>query len=179
MQKHMKSRFLGGAFFVLACLSIAGQTPQHRATIHSQGSTPAGKKEVFQFVRAKMMLIPRLGESGVSNVEFDPDSCILTAHYRDGFTIENPLGSLDANAVRWNVGEENAGKFLTLDILNKPDGAQIAITDGDGKRQTRPFSRFTFSLQGAAETPNFQVDFEKAITRLIGLCGGTPLAANR
>lgn len=108
----------------------------------------------------------------------------MTVLYETKETCKMFFANLDANTIAWDIydpnknGENKFAKLLRITIAGKQgvaarktfnaEGQEVEYTNGNNK------TFLSFSLTKAADIPNIQNQLEKALKRLITLCGGEP-----
>ena len=142
------------------------------------------KQQAFNFLRGKLIsLSTQDGHNGVSEITLNESNCTSTVFWEDKTYNSIFWANLDANTISWDIYNPNKNETNTFDkliritVASKPDYPARQLFEANGQiDNSKPTNRLRllFSLPRAADVPDFQNKIEKAVKRLITLCGGEP-----
>lgn len=143
------------------------------------------KQQTFDYLRGKLLsLSTQDGSNGITETSFNDNNCTSTIFYEDKTYSIIFWGNLDANAIGWDIFDPNKGgggnkfdRLIRIAIVAKTGYAARQLFSSNGQIDNTISNihiRLLFSLSKAADIPSFQNKIEKAVKRLITLCGGEP-----
>jgi len=166
---------------VLVAQAAPQAKPAHKAKKTDPKPEPT-EQDLFDYLREKLLsLSPEDGLNDNLDVSYDLDTSIISITQPDGH-CDISLNAIDANSALWDTVDASDTNHKRDDVLRltltSQNGKQARVCY-DRKNQINPSAaanrvRLLFSHSKTDAIPGFMDTMDKAVKKLVALCGGTP-----
>jgi len=166
---------------VLVAQAAPQAKPAHKAKKPDPKPEPT-EQDLFDYLREKLLsLSPEDGLNDNLDVSYDLDTSIISITQPDGH-CDISLNAIDANSALWDTVDASDTNHKRDDVLRltltSQNGKQARVCY-DRKNQINPSAaanrvRLLFSHSKTDAIPGFMDTMDKAVKKLVALCGGTP-----